>query len=48
MGRRSKLTLDAAIASLLLLKENRARLMKARKHLVLLLHHLDKLLETKT
>ena len=48
MGRRSRLTLDAAIASLLLLKENRMALIKFRKHLILALHWVDTILETKT
>ena len=37
--------MDAAIASLLLLKENRTALIKFRKHLILALHWADTILE---
>jgi len=37
--------LDAAIQSLLLLKENRMALVKLRKHLILALHWVDTILE---
>jgi hypothetical protein len=44
MGRQSKVTLDAAIRSLQELRENRARLLKLRKHLLIGVKHINILL----
>lgn len=48
MGRPSKITLDAAIKTLQLYKENRHRFIKMRKHLILAKRHLDIFLELRT
>ena len=47
MGRKSSISLDEAIRTLALLKENRMALIKFRKHLVLALHWVDMILEVK-
>ena len=45
MGKRSKVSLDSAIKTLVLLKENRGRLIKLKKHLILALRHIEGILE---
>lgn len=45
MGRKSSINLDDAIKTLALLKQNRERLGKLRKHLHLAWHHIEKLME---
>lgn len=41
MGRKSSVNLDQAIKTLVLLKENRSRLVKLKKHLVLAAGHIE-------